>query len=54
MWFQQYGRLWSGPWFLLGADTVLVYVAGTMYLIDLPTSLLTTGDRGGVLACADR
>jgi hypothetical protein len=54
VWFSQYGRLWDGPWFLIGDGTVLVYTAGIMYLLDLPTTTIATGDTDGGLTLADR
>jgi hypothetical protein len=55
MWFSQYGRAWSGPWFLVGETTLVFCSAGIMLIIDLPAAMLTTEDRAyGRIDVADR
>lgn len=45
MWFSQYGRLWDGPWFLLGEVLpIMIYTAGIMRLADLPSAHLVMRD----------
>lgn len=53
MWFNQYERVWAGPWFHVG-DTI-VPMAGFMALHDRTSSLLVIGDvDSGRLNVADQ
>lgn len=53
MWYSQYGRLWSGPWFVTGE--VMTITAGIIDLDNLPAGRLTMGDFAhGRVDVADR
>ena len=41
MWYSQYGRLWNGPWFVIGEVTSIA--AGIIELDNLPTGRLMMG-----------
>jgi len=53
MWYSQYGRLWNGPWFVIGEVTSIA--AGIIELDNLPTGRLMMGDyANGRITVADR
>lgn len=53
MWYSQYGRLWSGPWFVNGEVTTIA--AGIIGLDNVPAGWLTMGDyANGRVDVADR
>jgi hypothetical protein len=55
MWFSQYGRLWDGPWFVVGDAVFTRNAAGIMLLVDLPAAMLTMEDRAnGRINVTDR